>query len=208
MMLLNSCHTEVNPEKIQGSEEMFIGKMIAQTEDISKIEYLAYSKDFRNFHLAQEYFSELDIEVHTKANSTKDLELSNEVMITLNRLENVMIEEDESLEDCRIKLLNILNSGPLEKDSKEYQAIKIGIDATIAVCNYKMQMETYKAVTKGFWNSAWNVIKCVGGTAGSAGLGAIAGAAVGTVTLPLVGTVSGTALGGWSGALVGVASFC
>lgn len=39
-------------------------------------------------------------------------------------------------------------------------------------------------------------------------VGFLAGAGVGTVTLPIVGTVSGGALGGWSGALVGVASFC
>ncbi len=173
MMVLNSCHTEVNSEKLQQPEEMFLKKMIAQTEDISKIEYLAYSKDFRNFHLAQEYFSELDTEVLTKANSTKDLELSNEVMITLNRLENIRIEEDESLEDCRIKLLNILNSGPLKKDSKEYQAIKIGIDATIAVCNYKMQMETYKVGTV--------TLPLVGTVSGTA-LGGWSGALVGVAS--------------------------
>lgn len=71
-----------------------------------------------------------------------------------------------------------------------------------------MELEAPEATTRGFWSSAWKVVKCVAGTAGSAGLGAVGGAGVGTVTLPVIGTVSGTALGGWSGALVGVATFC
>lgn len=52
------------------------------------------------------------------------------------------------------------------------------------------------------------IVKCVLGTAGSAGLGFVGGMGTGTVTLPVVGTVSGAAIGGWSGAAVGAATFC
>ncbi|EAE0903711.1 ComC/BlpC family peptide pheromone/bacteriocin [Listeria monocytogenes] len=51
-------------------------------------------------------------------------------------------------------------------------------------------------------------IGCVLGTAGSTGLGFLAGVGAGTVTLPIIGTVSGGALGGWSGAAMGAATFC
>ena len=60
-------------------------------------------------------------------------------------------------------------------------------------------------MSRSIGDSILYAVKCVAGTAGSAGLGFLAGAGVGTVTLPIVGTVSGGALGGWSGALVGVA---
>ena len=51
-------------------------------------------------------------------------------------------------------------------------------------------------------------VKCGLGTVGSALTGGVAGAAVGTVTLPIFGTVSGTAAGFWGGAATGAATFC
>lgn len=52
------------------------------------------------------------------------------------------------------------------------------------------------------------VVGCVLGTAGSAGLGFLAGTGAGTVTLPIIGTVSGGAFGAWSGGAMGAATFC
>lgn len=53
-----------------------------------------------------------------------------------------------------------------------------------------------------------DVIGCVAGTAGYAGLGFLTGTSVGTVAFPIVGTVSGGAFGAWSGAGLGMATFC
>ena len=52
------------------------------------------------------------------------------------------------------------------------------------------------------------LVKCGLGTVGGALTGGVAGAAVGTVTLPIFGTVSGTAAGFWGGAATGAATFC
>lgn len=65
-------------------------------------------------------------------------------------------------------------------------------------------------------NGWWDTTKCVLGTVGMAGGGALAGATVGgvgcTVVLPIIGTVAcgtvGAVAGGLFGAMVGVASFC
>ncbi len=61
---------------------------------------------------------------------------------------------------------------------------------------------SYKA--RGFWDG----VKCVAGVVGSAGLGGLGGASVGTITVPVIGSVSGTLVGAISGGLTGVASFC
>ena len=58
--------------------------------------------------------------------------------------------------------------------------------------------------SKGFWS----MLKCAAGITGGAILGGLAGAAVGTVTLPLLGTVSGTIVGFYGGALAGGAASC
>lgn len=96
----------------------------------------------------------------------------------------------------------------MTKTSLEYERLIESVDVTIEVIYYVMEIEASDAISRGFWSAAWSVVKCIGGTAGSAGLGMLGGAGVGTVTIPLIWTVSGTALGGWSGALVGVATFC
>lgn len=62
----------------------------------------------------------------------------------------------------------------------------------------------------------WDTTKCIIGSTGMAGMGAVAGAGVGgagcTVVLPIIGTVAcgtvGAVVGGVSGAMVGVATFC
>ncbi|WP_155962948.1 bacteriocin class II family protein [Streptococcus ruminantium] len=51
-------------------------------------------------------------------------------------------------------------------------------------------------------------LQCVTGTLGSAGLGFLAGASAGTVTIPFIGSVPGSAVGLWSGWSLGAATFC
>lgn len=49
--------------------------------------------------------------------------------------------------------------------------------------------------------------KCILGTAGMAGLGALTGGGAGSV-IPALGTTAGAVYGGIAGALVGAATFC
>lgn len=107
-------------------------------------------------------------------------------------MKNIKPNTDKSPEALRLQLKEVINKSNLSKESQEYLILTNSVDIAI----------------EAIWSSAWQVVKCVAGTAGSAGLGAIAGASVGTITLHVVGTVSGTAVGGWSGSLVGIASFC
>lgn len=101
--------------------------------------------------------------------------------------------------------MDILNSSFLSKSSSEYLAFETGIDISIVVYNYRLLFEPQ---SRGVWETVTKYAKCIAGTAGSAGLCILSGAAVGTVTLPIIGTVSGATLGGYSGALVGAATFC
>ena len=115
---------------------------------------------------------------------------------------------EASPEALRIQLKEVIKNSSLSPTTTEYSILMYSVDIAIEAIYYAMELEAPEATTRGFWSSAWKVVKCVAGTAGSAGLGAVGGAGVGTVILPVIGTVSGTALGGWSGALVGVATFC
>jgi hypothetical protein len=84
---------------------------------------------------------------------------------------------------------------------------------TLAISNSNKSPAMAKSDCDGWW-SCWG--KCVAGTVGSAVVGAgtlgLAGAAVGTVVLPVIGTVSagavGAIVGGVGGALTGAATFC
>jgi hypothetical protein len=72
-----------------------------------------------------------------------------------------------------------------------------------------MDTDMLAAVEGGFgWGSIWRGFKCVAGTAGTIGTGALGGSATGGLTLPIIGHVSGGIIGGISGAGVGIASFC
>lgn len=123
-------------------------------------------------------------------------------------MKNIKADTEASPEALRIQLKEVIKNSSLSPASTEYSILIYSVDIAIEAIYYAMELEAPEAKTRGFWNSAWKVVKCIAGTAGSAGLGAVGGAGVGTVTLPVIGTVSGTALGGWSGALVGVATFC
>lgn len=84
--------------------------------------------------------------------------------------------------------MDILNSSFLSKSSSEYLAFETGIDISIVVYNYRLLFEPQ---SRGVWETVTKYAKCIAGTAGSAGLGILSGAAVGTVTVPIIGTVSG-----------------
>ncbi|MGL5014903.1 MAG: hypothetical protein ACRC6V_11515 [Bacteroidales bacterium] len=206
IFILSSCSNE--------SEELATDSKNTQIEvdEISQIKNAFESKGFKTIEEAALYANSLvqQIKPISKAITEDDYakDISPEAMQVIENMRNIDVDTDASPEVLRTKLKEIVKNSSLPKASQEYNILINSVDIAIEAIYYSMELEASQAMTKGFWGSAWQVVKCVAGTAGSAGLGAVAGAGVGTVTLPVIGTVSGTALGGWSGALVGVATFC
>ena len=82
------------------------------------------------------------------------------------------------------------------------------VDIAVEAIYYAMELEAPKSSTERIFGDGMESSEMCCRNWDPQGWGAVGGAGVGTVTLPVIGTVSGTALGGWSGALVGVATFC
>lgn len=202
-ILLISCN-----KSEEGLEKATVFEKSVENQDIIKLQALFQSKEFSNFDEVLSFSESLVTGADTKMRSVENIEISEEALSVVEKMQNIQVDTESSPEVYRNELNKILDDSDLDKNSSEYQALAISIEATIAAINYKMQLDMPEFHTRGFWSKAWAAVKCVGGTAGSAGLGALAGAGVGTMTVPVIGTVSGTALGGWSGALVGVATFC
>lgn len=167
-----------------------------KTNEVLQIKKAFESKNFKSIKEAAFYANSLiqDIKPITRAINEDDYleKLSPNVIKVIEGMKNIKPNTDKSPEALRLQLKEVINKSNLSKESQEYLILTNSVDIAI----------------EAIWSSAWQVVKCVAGTAGSAGLGAIAGASVGTITLHVVGTVSGTAVGGWSGSLVGIASFC
>lgn len=205
-IIISSCGNE--------SEELVADSKNTQTEvdDILQIKNTFESKGFKSIEEAALYANSLvqEIKPISKAINEDDYakNISPEAMLVIENMRNIKVDTDASPEVLRTQLKEIVKNSSLPKASQEYNILINSVDIAIEAIYYSMELEASQAMTKGFWGSAWQVVKCVAGTAGSAGLGAVAGAGVGSITLPVIGTVSGTALGGWSGALVGVATFC
>lgn len=180
--------------------------------EITQIKSAFESKDFQSIEEASAYANSLiqDIKPISRAiNEDEYIEnVSPEVWEVIDNMRNIKADTEASPEALRTQLKEIVKNSSLSPSSTEYGILMYSVDIAIEAIYYAMELEAPEATTRGFWGSAWKVVKCVAGTAGSAGLGAVAGAGVGTVTLPVIGSVSGTALGGWSGALVGIATFC
>ena len=132
--------------------------------------------------------------------------ISKAVYDVIEEYQKLKFDEDDTLDTVRIKLLSVVNQNKDYLTLAEYTGLIKSIDLSILAMQYAVELQA--TTTRGMGDKLVYAIKCIGGTAGSAGLGVLAGAGVGTVTLPIIGTVSGTALGGWSGALVGIATFC
>jgi hypothetical protein len=105
--------------------------------------------------------------------------------------------------------LNITEKTELVNKIELSKAIIVWVNSKVA----SEQLNSFAKKSDWGW---WDTTKCVLGTVGLAGGGAIAGAAVGgvgcTMVLPIIGTVAcgtvGAVAGGVFGAMVGVASFC
>ena len=187
-------------------------KELDEVCEISQIKSAFESKGFKSVEEAAAYANSLiqDIKPISRAINEDDYveRISPEVMEVIESMKNIKVDTEASPDTLRLQLKEIVQNSTLSPNSQEYNILMNSVDIAVEAIYYAMELEAPKATTRGFWGTAWKVVKCVAGTAGSAGLGAVGGAGVGTVTLPVIGTVSGTALGGWSGALVGVATFC
>ncbi|MCD7923251.1 MAG: bacteriocin class II family protein [Bacteroides sp.] len=205
--LLFSCAEDVNVGTVQQRQEQLVNnqELMAQTEDVRKLEQLLYSKKFGSYDLACDYFTSFANESRAVTDS-ENIHLSDEGWdVFEKKMTKADLSKCENLASMRKVLMDILTNSSLSEYSSEYIAFEMGIDISITVYNYRLSFEPQ---SRGVWDTITEYAKCIAGTAGSAGLGILTGAGVGTVTLPVIGTVSGAALGGYSGALVGAATFC
>ena len=179
-------------------------KELDEVNEISQIKSAFESKGFKSVEEAAAYANSLiqDIKPISRAINEDDYveRISPEVMEVIESMKNIKVDTEASPETLRIQLKKIVQNSTLSPNSQEYNILMNSVDIAVEAIYYVMELEAPKATTRGFWGTAWKVVKCVAGTAGSAGLGAVGGAGVGTVTSSF--------LGGWSGALVGVATFC
>lgn len=180
------------------------------SEELLKIRSLFEVQGFNTIEDAISYSNQLirENEVVSRSLSANEIEISEEALSIIDAFYEIKVNENESPEELRIRLKEIVENSSLNKDSKEYTELINSVDIAIEAIYYAMGVKAPCAMSRGFWSDAWTVVKCVGGTVGSAGLGVLAGSGAGTIVLPIVGTVSGAALGGWSGALVGIATCC
>lgn len=135
--------------------------------------------------------------------------ISEEALNVISSIE-LFDQNFERLSDYEKAYIDILNQSRLSTSSEEYKIIKSSISCAISILS--QQSPSGAQLRAWDWNKIGRAIssvaKCVGGTAGSAILGGLTGAGVGTVTLPVIGTVSGSALGAVGGGLTGAATFC
>jgi hypothetical protein len=68
-------------------------------------------------------------------------------------------------------------------------------------CAQELSVEEMEMIDGGGW-------RCYVGAGASAILGALTGASVASITLPVVGTIAGWEAGYWAGAAMGAAAFC
>lgn len=144
----------------------------------------------------------LENQINTSRSTEIDT-ISDAVYSVIEEYKKIDLDEDEDYESLRLKLIDVVDNHKSVLTLKEYEGLIKSIDISILAIQYAVELKG-EPVSRSFWGG----VKCVLGTAGSAGLGFLAGSAAGTVTVPFLGTVSGAAIGGWSGAMVGVAEFC
>ena len=192
-------------------------------EDVVKLLQLFESKHFKNLDEAASYARGLagNVTPITRAVNEEDFaaaHISPEAYRTLEEMKSVEIDTLASLEKLRSQLVYIVENSKLDKNSAEYQSLRCSADAAVEVIYYSKSLQDNSTITRSSKTSKgatqtssinWaGAIRCIIGTVGSAGLGAVGGAGAGTFTLPIIGTISGTALGAVSGAMVGCATFC
>ena len=207
-------------------------------EDVVKLLQLFESKHFKNLDEAASYARKLagNVTPITRAVNEEDFataHISPEAYRTLEEMKSVKIDTLASLEKLRSQLIYIVENSKLDKNSAEYQSLRCSADAAVEVIYYSKSLQDTSTITRSSRTSKgatktskeatkrskkeatkkipidWTgAIRCIIGTIGSTGLGAVGGAGAGTFTLPIIGTISGTALGAVSGAMVGCATFC
>lgn len=130
--------------------------------------------------------------------STMVMDLEN-IDVSINGHNNVTLEDEYTNQTVSLPSTGVDKEG--NEVDIEYK--KDGEDLIIGAVNPDLSPEIIEhedGTAVGGW-------RCVAGTAGSVGTGALGGAAGGSV-IPGVGTAGGGIAGGVSGGLVGAATFC
>jgi uncharacterized lipoprotein YehR (DUF1307 family) len=208
--VLAGCNNDASFE-LQSQEEE-----ISELSDVSKILYLFRQEGITTSEEGADYMAEVcgtSIPV-TKGEAGFIYDdsvyenISLEAATIISNFQNVIVEEDDTEQAVKERFYSILDDGGLDQNSDEYHNIKLAIDSSFELLEYLVESNQIETKASKFWATVAYVAKCVAGTVGSAGLGGLAGAGAGTVTLPIVGTVSGAAVGAICGGLVGAATFC
>ena len=159
-------------------------KELDEVNEISQIKSAFESKGFKSVEEAAAYANSLiqDIKPISRAINEDDYveRISPEVMEVIESMKNIKVDTEASPETLRLQLKEIVQNSTLSPNSQEYNILMNSVDIAVEAIYYAMELEAPKATTRGFLGTAWKVVKCVAGTAGSAGLGAVGGAGVGT----------------------------
>lgn len=128
---------------------------------------------------------------------------------TLKDFETVSINDEDTYLDVSEKYIDVVNNNRIQLTQEEYEALTNSVDISFITMQYALELEAQGDITPEEITLRTKALaRCLAGIIGEAGIGFLAGSAVGTVTLPVVGTVSGAGLGAFCGALIGFASFC
>lgn len=131
---------------------------------------------------------------------------------TLNQMMSVDPSEYSSKENYTEALLSIVrNNANLTQEESTALEIASYVSADIIALKYSgedTELRSWISSAKQWVKKQWDDWgRCAAGVVGSAGTGALGGAAAGSV-IPGLGTTAGGIAGGISGGLVGAASFC
>jgi len=125
-IVLISCNNEIALIEEEKETITDVEKMIRQLS----------SENFATFEDAVLFFEEnVGYALTNKSTRSESVSISEKAAIALDRMENVEVTIEMTLEDYRQELLAILYSSNLDADDEA--ALYVGIEATIAVIEYK-----------------------------------------------------------------------
>lgn len=128
---------------------------------------------------------------------------------TLKEFESVKVNAEDTYLDVSEKYIDVVENNRIQLTQEEYEALTNSVDISFITMQYALELEAQGDITPEEITLRTKALaRCLAGIIGEAGIGFLAGSAVGTVTLPVVGTVSGAGLGAFCGALIGFADHC
>lgn len=142
-------------------------KELDEVNEISQIKSAFESKGFKSVEEAAAYANSLiqDIKPISRAINEDDYveRISPEVMEVIESMKNIKVDTEASPETLRLQLKKIVQNSTLSPNSQEYNILMNSVDIAVEAIYYVMELEAPKATTRGFWGTAWKVVKCVAG---------------------------------------------